>query len=138
MTYFPSRLGDTELIAREGYAGLGLMLGQPVPTSPMITDAQLAAAHAAAPKEPSMLQKIGTGLKTTLDYYGKQIQQGQGYGGASGGGGLVRTSGGLPSWVLPVAIVGGVGLLALVLLKKKGKKNPARRRRSRRRRSHRR
>lgn len=35
---------------------------------------------------------------------------------------------GMPSWVLPVAAVGGLGLVALLVLKPKGRRNPARKR----------
>lgn len=43
--------------------------------------------------------------------------------------------GGMPAWLLPVAAVGGLGLVALLVLKPKGRRNPARRVRRRRRRT---
>lgn len=101
MSYFET--GSTQLIARSSYAGVD-----------GFTDA---------------LKKLGSALKSgassALNFYGNQQQQAgqiqayQQQAAARAGGG------GMPGWVMPVAIVGGVGLLALVLLKRK-KRNPSR------------
>lgn len=115
MGYFEVGCADQEqLVARPGYsdvAGIG-----------------------------DVLSKIGSvvagGAGAALDFYGKQQQQ-QGQltayqqqqaaaAAAAAGGGTV---GGMPSWVLPAAAIGGVGLLAVLVMGKR--KNPARRRRHR-------
>lgn len=111
MSYFDIGCAPEELIARQGYSGVGGV--------------------------GDVLSKIGGVIKDgaagALDFYGKQQQaagqlsvyQQQAAAQAAAGGG------GLPSWVLPVAAVGGVGLIAVMMMGRR--KNPARRhRRSRR------
>lgn len=102
MSYFET--GSTQLIARSGYAGVD-----------GFTDA---------------LKKLGSALKSgagsALNFYGQQQQQAgqiQAYQQQAAARG---TGGGLPGWVMPVAVVGGLGLLALVLLKRKKRRNPSR------------
>ncbi len=110
MTYHPT---GTTLISRRGYGG-------PTPTG-----------------LGGILDTIGSfvkdGVSAAVDVY-KSGQQ------AAGGQAALQTAlqqqaaaqarpAGMPTWVLPVALVGGAGVLALVLLKKKPRRNPSRGRR---------
>ena len=119
MTYH--HIGD-ELIAREGYAGLGAAPGATEPT-----------------KEPSTFSKV-TGLVTdALNIYsGQQKSAGElkAYQTIAQQQAAARAGSGMPSWLLPVLVVGGLGVVALVVLKGK-RRNPAPGRRRRRRRSRR-
>jgi hypothetical protein len=73
----------------------------------------------AAPAETSFFDKLVSGLKTGFTVYGQTQQEkaladlARQKAAAQGGGG------GMPGWVMPVAVVGGLGVLAIVLLKKK-------------------
>lgn len=96
----------TELIARRGYSDVGGV--------------------------GDVLSKIGDTLKAgagaALDFYGQQQQQTgqlQVYQQQQAAAAAAARGGGMPSWALPAAI-GGVGLVAVVLLTSK-RKNPARR-----------
>lgn len=120
-----------DLIAREGYAGLGAL-----PTTLSMGGAlQTAASGAGAqptPADPSTLSKIGGYLKDAFNIYSGQQQQAgqlQAYQTIAQQQAAARAGAGLPAWVLPVAVVGGLGVVALVLLKQK-RKNPAKRRRA--------
>lgn len=87
----------------------------------------------------SVLSSIGSGIKTVaggaLDFNNQlQFTKGQA---SINAGGVVQGDSGMPSWLMPVAIAGGLGIVALLVLKKKRAAptaNPGRRRRRHRRR----
>lgn len=100
MGYFD--IGNTELIARRGYSDMG-----------GISD---------------VLTKIGSAIKggagAALDFYG-QTQQQAGAATALQAQAMAQQRGGTPSWVLPVVAIGGVGLVAYMLMGRK-RRNPSR------------
>ncbi|MCC7024559.1 MAG: hypothetical protein IT338_17160 [Thermomicrobiales bacterium] len=111
MSYFQPTNGPTELIARRGYGG-------PTPTG-----------------LDGVLDKIGdfikSGAKAAVSVYSSGQQsagQAQAYQQiAAQQQAALQQRGGMPGWVVPVA-VGGVAVVAGALLLRK-RKNPARRRR---------
>lgn len=134
MSYFTAANG-TELIARRGYGGsMPTGLGTIDSRTPAQIAADTASANAgygASSGGKSTLSKIGDFLKdgasAAFDIF-KSSQQ------AAGGQAALQqaiqqqrpAASGMPSWLLPVGLIGAAGVVALVVLKKK-RRNPARR-----------
>lgn len=111
-----------------GYFGIGC--------SDQSTELAARGGYSAADGFGDVLSKIGSVIKTgagaALDLYGQQQQQtGQltAYQQQQAAAAAAAAGGGMPSWVVPAAI-GGVGLVAVVLMTGR-RKNPARRARRR-------
>lgn len=100
MSYFD--IGATELVARRGYSDMGGL--------------------------SDVLSKIGGAIKggagAALDFYG-QTQQQAGAAAALQQQAAGQRPSGTPSWVMPVVAIGGIGLVAYMLMGRK-RKNPSR------------
>ncbi len=120
----------TTLIARDGYGGNYTAAG--ADDYMLAPGARLYVGPHGRPVESlgGVLDKIGSFVKGAgsgaLDFY-KQSLENKGAANALQAQQAQQGGGGMPSWVLPVALVAGVGVVALVLLKKP-RKNPLYRR----------
>ncbi len=128
MSYLPA--GQTELIARQGYSGMGAVstygaydwcwdqtLGQhkciKKATGAIVKDANCELTVGTKPGAGERFKQAIFGVLT-----GSQKTCGQMAAAAKAPGAGVTAAAGMPPWVLPVAIGGGVLVLVLVLKKK--------------------
>lgn len=113
---------ETVLVARRGYGDFGIMGGsQGVPIGADYYGRSRVRQRGVGSALGNVLDSVFGGLKAGINYYGQTKQQEGALNVLQQGGAMQQpVDSGMPSWLLPVALLGGGIALVVYLKKRKG------------------